>query len=94
MVKKQYKLTQKTKYFVEKLREILPSKISSIKVFLFIFFELFFVTLNTENENCKILNVENEKKKKTYYNHGHYILRILVTVLNFLFTTSETKRDC
>ena len=64
MVKKQYKLTQKTKYFVEKLREILPSKISSIKVFLFIFFELFFVILNTENENCKILNVENEKKKK------------------------------
>ena len=63
MVKKQYKLTQKTKYFVEKLREILPSKISSIKVFLFIFFELFFGILNTENENCKILNVENEKKK-------------------------------
>ena len=44
-------------------REILPSKISSIKVFLLIFFELFFDILNTENENCKILNVENEKKK-------------------------------
>ena len=68
-------------------------------MFLLIFFELFFDILNTENENCKILNVENEKKKiikkkhKKCYNHGHYILRILVTLLNFLFTTSETNRD-
>ena len=28
-----------------------------------------------------------------YYNHGHNILRILVTLPNFIFTTSETKRD-
>ena len=33
-------------------------------MFLLIFFELFFDILNTENENCKILNVENEKKEK------------------------------
>ena len=52
--------------------------------------------LNTENENCRILNVENEKqtnKQTKSYNYGHYILRILVILLNFPFTTSETKRD-
>ena len=28
-----------------------------------------------------------------FYNHGHNILRIFGTLPNFLFTTSETKRD-
>ena len=28
------------------------------------------------------------------YNLGHNILRVLDTLPNFLFTTSETKRDC
>ena len=27
------------------------------------------------------------------YNHGHNILRLFDTLSNFLFTTSETKRD-
>ena len=27
------------------------------------------------------------------YNHGHNILRLFDTLPNFLFTTSETKRD-
>ena len=27
------------------------------------------------------------------YNHGHDILRIFDTLPNFLFTTSEAKRD-
>ena len=28
------------------------------------------------------------------YNHGLNILRLCDTLPNFLFTTSETKRDC
>ena len=35
-----------------------------------------------------------DKNKKTFAdNHGHNILRVFDTLPNFLFTTSEAKRD-
>ena len=33
-----------------------------------------------------------KKWQLTHYNHGHNIFKIFDTLLNFLFTTSETKR--
>ena len=37
--------------------------------------------------------VSKEKSVKNTYNHGHNILKLFDTLPNFLFTTSETKRD-
>ena len=39
-------------------------------------------------------NLDNEDKKiNDVYNQGHDILRIFDTLPDFMFTTSETKRD-
>ena len=41
----------------------------------------------------KAVNEDIKQREKFPNNHAHNILRLFDTLPNFLFTTSETKRD-
>ena len=49
------------------------------------------MTIKYLHVHKKMLN--EKKKKKTFYNHFHNILRLFDILLNFPFTTSETMGD-
>ena len=52
------------------------------------------MTIGAANKDIKSKTIKTQKAKQNFAeNHGHNILRILVNLPSFLFTTSETKRD-